>query len=157
MPARCWQSIVQVSRTCTAYNVLRLKQTPEFLKMQISPFNTLSRAIRVRRVTRSPALAAVAMLVMLFGCASDTSFDRHNLSRLWLSDDGKQLFFDATVNTAYPEADPAAEMARKTWIEQWLKLRSFCESGYAIAERRKIRPEEYNPMRHDLRYELACN
>ncbi len=105
----------------------------------------------------SVTTALVLLLLTTFvGCASDTSYDRHNLSRLWLSQDGKQLFFDATASTRYPEDSSEAEAARMSWLNDWLELRKFCTGGHRVADRRSIRADEYNPQRHDLRYTVVC-
>ncbi len=98
----------------------------------------------------------LVMLASVAACKSDTSYDRHNLSRVWLSQDGKQLFFDATASTAYPADNAAAEAVRLGWMADWLKLRKFCTGGHRVADRRPIRSDEYNPQRHDLRYRIEC-
>lgn len=123
--------------------------------MQLTPTIHLP-ATRVRTLKPLTAFMAAALLCVLAGCATDTSFDRHNLSRVWLSPDGQQLYFDATVSRAYPEDDPEAEQARRSWLADWLKLRKFCTEGHRVASRRAIRADEYNPMRHHLRYEITC-
>ena len=131
--------------------ILRLNQTPEDHKMQLVSIYNPS-----RRVCRQTALVFSLVLLGLAGCASDTSFERHNLSRLWMSQDGKNLFFDATVSSRYPADNSVAEAARLEWMGEWLELRKFCPDGHQVVERRAIKDEEYNPMRHDLRYEVEC-
>ncbi len=101
-------------------------------------------------------LLTLFLLAIASGCASDTSYDRHNKSRLWLTQDGKQLYFDATVSQAYPAQSTEAEAARLSWLADWLKLRKYCTQGYNVTERREIRADEYNPQRHDLRYKIEC-
>ena len=117
--------------------------------MQTDKF-TIIRSLRVR--------LASCLLILLTGagCATDTSYDRHNLSRVWLSQDGSQIFFDATASTAYPAESAEAEAIRLVWLSDWLKLRKFCTGGHRISERRAIRDDEYNPQRHNLRYQIEC-
>ncbi|MFK8028920.1 MAG: hypothetical protein AB8G18_01655 [Gammaproteobacteria bacterium] len=131
--------------------ILRLNQTLEDHKMQFSFKDPAS-----QRVLQRCALAVLFTVLGLAGCASDTSFDRHNKSRLWISQDGKQLFFDASVSAEYGADDSAAESVRLMWMNEWLELRKLCTSGHKVVERRAIRAEEYNPMRHDLRYQVEC-
>lgn len=101
-------------------------------------------------------LPLLVALSLVSGCASDTSYDRHNKSRLWLTQDDRQLYFDATVSQAYPAQGGEAEAARMSWLDDWLKLRKYCTEGYNVTERREIRADEYNPQRHDLRYKIEC-
>lgn len=116
------------------------------------------------RLTALPWLGGRAVVVALglmlawasVGCASDTSYDRYSLSRLWVSQNGDALFFDATATLAYPANSSDAEAVRLAWIGDWLKLRNFCAGGYRVAERRAIRDDEYNPQRHSLRYRIEC-
>ncbi len=129
----------------------RLNQTLEDHKMEMLTKVSMS---AIRRVALFFTTAAV--LVLVVGCAGDSSFDRHNKSRLWLTQDGKELYFDATVSQAYPDQDKVAEAARMSWLQDWLKLRKYCGEGYNVTERRKIRDDEYNPQRHDLRYRIEC-
>lgn len=111
---------------------------------------------KIIRSFRVPLATCLLVLLTGAGCASDTSYDRHNLSRVWLSQDGSQLFFDATATIAYPADSGEAEAVRLGWLSDWLKLRKFCTGGHRVSERRAIRNDEYNPQRHDLRYQIEC-
>ena len=101
-------------------------------------------------------ISAVAVMYML-GCAGGpVSYDRHNLSRLWVPEKQDLLYFDATLSPSYPRDSAAAETSRLSWIDEWLKIRKLCTQGYDVIEQRDIRRDEDNPYLHDLRYVLRC-
>ena len=42
------------------------------------------------------------------------------------------------------------------WLQGWLGQRKMCPYGYTILNRRDFGDLEYNPARHDVRYEFEC-
>ena len=92
--------------------------------------------------------------------SNSADYDRHRMSRLVMPMDGvgeqDTIIFEATISPTYPADDPAAEELRMSWLASWLEVRKLCPDGYEILERRPFDSLEYNPARHDLRYEVRC-
>lgn len=101
-------------------------------------------------------LVLLGSLLGVSACATNNSFDRHNLSRLWVDDESGKIFFDATVSPQYPRDSEAAEEERAKWVEEWLKVRNQCLSGHEIVNRRVLGRHEDSVYRHHLRYEVTC-
>lgn len=104
----------------------------------------------------SCVLVVLAVLAQA-GCVSGKSLqDRHSMSRLWASPDGRDIFFEASVGPDYPLDSAAAEAERENWMRQWLERERLCPDGFEIIDRRQIGSALDNPYHHDLRYTLRC-
>ncbi len=103
-----------------------------------------------------PGCALLAALAS--GCASSGigNYDRHTMSRLYLTPDGNGIVFEASVSPDYPADSEAGEAARMLWIEQWLDQRNYCAEGFVVEERLPLGSAADNPYQHDLRYTLRC-
>ena len=102
-------------------------------------------------------LAALLLVVFAGACRSGpVSYDRHNLSRLWVPEGTDQIYFDAAITPQYPRDSATAEAARQAWMAEWMDLRKICNAGFDVVERREFTPEDDNPYLHDLRYVLRC-
>ncbi len=110
--------------------------------------------------TRCRAWAVVVAAAVLAACTSaheSPDFHRHRLSQLAEPFDRKDvLYFDVTLDPAYPDNDPVAEATRMQWLSVWLEKRKMCPAGFDIVERRPFDMLEHNPARHDIRYEVKC-
>jgi hypothetical protein len=113
---------------------------------------------------RQRASAIVVLIVAIQsagGCTNiheSPDFERHRYSQIAEPFDSKKdvLYFDVTFSAQFPDDDPAAEQLRMEWLEGWLAQRKFCPQGYEIVTRREFGDLEYNPARHDIRYEFKC-
>jgi len=88
--------------------------------------------------------------------SSTVSFDRHNLSRLWVDEETGKTYFDASVSPQFPLDSESAEVARAGWLAEWLKVRKQCLDGHRILSRRVLGRDEDIVYRHRLRYEVEC-
>lgn len=104
----------------------------------------------------------LVLALLLTGCAADVmdksaDFDRHRYSRI-VQPHGQpdKIFFDVIVSPDYPADDPAAEAARMTWLDAWLRQRKLCASGHEVALRRPFDYLEDNPAGYQQRWEIRC-
>lgn len=97
-------------------------------------------------------------VVLLSGCASDgyRDYDRHAMSLMRMSDEGDTWLFDARTDANYPANSLNAEAMRMRWAGEWLRQRKSCDYGFDVVSRRQYQPGDDNPLRWNLRYELAC-
>ncbi len=97
-------------------------------------------------------------MAILAGCASDgyRDYDRHTMSTMQLPSEGDYWLFDAKTNARYPLDSLNAEAMRMRWAEEWFKQRKACDFGFDVKSRRIYQPGDDNPLRWNLRYELAC-
>lgn len=103
-------------------------------------------------------LIAAVIVVVAAGCSaldSGTDFDRHRLSSLLPADEAALFWFDVQLTPTYPD-DPAGEAVRQAWISDWLDLRGYCPFGHEVLGRRPFGPDDDNPRRADLRYDVRC-
>ncbi len=112
---------------------------------------------------------ALAMAVLPVAACSPSfvtpsTYNRHRLSEITVPREvgGENavnkdvFFFDVSLTAEFPESSEAAEAERMKWLEEWLKQRSMCLSGYEILKKRRFDYMEDNPARRDLRYEVRC-
>lgn len=104
--------------------------------------------------------SAALLATLPAACSSvheSPDFERHRYSQLTEPFERNDVvYFDATFDANYPDADPAAEAKRMEWLSGWLKQRKMCLDGYEIMQRRPFDMLENNPARHDIRYEVKC-
>ena len=104
-------------------------------------------------------LSLFAIVLGLQDCElnPNTDFDRHSMSWLIVPASGDTMVFEAQTNAVYPAGTPEGEATRKQWMADWLDRRGLCPNGFNIVDGpRSFRPDEDNPHRAQLRYELQC-
>jgi len=102
-------------------------------------------------------LIVLYLAVALAGCETigRNDFERHRMSSLNAIPDTDLLLFEAKLSRQYPDS-PAGDAQRMKWAEGWMEMRKLCPDGFSVVSRRRYKPEDDNPYRYDLRYELRC-
>ncbi len=120
-------------------------------------------------MNRWPGRVVFAMVALqLVACSTKfvtpSTYNRHRYSEITVPrtgfgdstvDEGV-FFFDVSLSGEFPDESAAAEAERMKWLEEWLKQRSMCLTGYEILKKRRFDYMEDNPARRDRRYEVRC-
>jgi len=85
---------------------------------------------------RAAALVAIVAMVLLVGCGGDVRAVKLTPGT------GGSFTFSAHTNTVMTENDDgAAELIRRDWLADALRLSGTCRSGYLVDGRRFVQPE----------------